>query len=78
PAPTDPLARASTLTAEGADQVRFIGPAGTFPPGPVPPGEYRVMATFGGTEVPAGKVVVEPGASVVLRCDPSFMRCRAR
>ena len=46
-------------------------------PGPVPAGEYTIVATFGGSDVPVGSVKVEPGASIVVNCNALFQRCES-
>jgi hypothetical protein len=46
-----------------------------FSVGEVPVGSYKVMATWGGDPTIAGKVKVEAGQSVNLRCVKNFERC---
>ena len=58
-------------------EVWVKGDAGTFAlDATVPAGQYTVMARFGGARsVRAGKLTVEDGQDVVLKCDQSLSRC---
>lgn len=60
-----------------ADEVWLIAEANgqRFGIGEVPVGSYKVMATWGGDPTIAGKVKVEAGQSVNLRCVKNFERC---
>jgi hypothetical protein len=57
--------------------VVLVGNAGRFLlPSKVVPGEYEVIASFGGAEgAPAGKVTVGK-KSVTLQCDGLFALCK--
>ncbi len=77
PAPA-PAGGSGKVTVSGAQGVTLVAGSSRYPPGDVPAGEYMVWARFGDQEVPAGKVVIPAGGTVVLSCDASFLRCRAR
>ncbi len=65
-----------TVVVRGADSVRLLGQNGPRRPGAVPVGTYEVEATFGERVVSgAGRVVVEAGAHIELRCDADFGVC---
>jgi hypothetical protein len=84
PAPPAPQPAAAevdgTVKVTGnATAVELLGASGRFGPGRVPPGEYRVRATFEGKgTVGAGTVTVTSGQAVELYCDAAFAKCRAR
>ena len=74
PAPEAPTTAHITFVEGGL--VRLIGDAGTLSPGTVPPGTYRVRATFGRTEaVDAGVVVLKAGDTRTLKCNPVLLTC---
>ena len=78
--PTPPPRRVpmATVTYVGADAIRLVGRRGTFPAGQVPPGRYTVEATFGSVTLKAATLVVRPGETWDLRCDPDFTICRSK
>jgi serine/threonine protein kinase len=80
PAPSDPApAPEATPTGRvrfsGADAIQLTGANGTFGPGAIPPGTYRISAQFGARVVSAGRVVVTAGDDVLIRCDVDFEMC---
>ncbi len=59
-----------------AEQVVLLSSDGSFSPGIVPSGTYRVQARFpGGELISAGQVVVPTGKEVTLRCTSGFFKC---
>lgn len=44
-------------------------------PGTVPPGKYRILATFDGSSEPAGSVTVPVSGRVTITCDPKTYLC---
>lgn len=76
PKPPAPAPRTATWSAQGADRVELVGDAGTFAPGPVPPGTYVIRATFGEKSASAGSVTLGAGDRVSLTCDADFRECR--
>jgi hypothetical protein len=47
-------------------------------PGPVPPGEYTIVASFEeGKPVSAGSLTVPPNGNVTISCDPAAKACSA-
>jgi eukaryotic-like serine/threonine-protein kinase len=79
PTAREPASKArptGTIRVVGADQVRLVGEAGSFPPGAVPAGTYRIVASFGSTVVEgAGTATVGAGEVVSVRCDADFLVC---
>ncbi len=70
-------APAATVSVTGdATKVEFVGAAGTFPAGKVPPGSYEIRATFAGQVASAGSVKVRKGQSVNLACSSFMMLCK--
>jgi serine/threonine protein kinase len=69
----------STGSFGSADEIPIFlsGEAGRFREGqPVPAGEYTIHALFTGTDyVVAGRVELQPGQVLTLRCKKSFRRC---
>jgi len=61
-----------------ATQVTLVGGGASFRvPGSVPPGSYKVRASFDGNQaVDAGSVTVGAGATVSVRCESFLMQCR--
>jgi hypothetical protein len=77
PKPTPSVGAVGTVRFRGdATALALVGAAGTFPAGEVPPGRYRVDATFPGVGVmEAGRVTVAKGRTIVLSCRAGFYRC---
>ena len=58
-------------------EVWLVGESGRHKPGSVPPGSYTVEATFDGWgTVTAGRVTVEAGQTVTLKCNQRFKNCK--
>ncbi len=72
-APPPPVT--SRFGFRGADAVHLNDGRIDYLPGPLPPGTYTIMATFGDTRVDAGAVVLAAGQVVTIRCDADFMTC---
>lgn len=65
--------------AGDAKSVTLQGASGSFGPGAVPPGEYKIRAEFEGKGVVgAGTLTVNAGQTVTLYCDAAFAKCRPR
>ncbi len=60
-----------------ATSIQLVSSSGSFGAGTVPPGTYRVMATFTGATdaIQAGTVVVRDGQDVTINCNGIMMRC---
>ncbi len=72
-----PVGRGTIHVTGDADKVSLVGAAGRFSPGDVPAGTYAVEAAFGGGALaPAGKVTVEGGGSVTIKCVSDFAKCK--
>ncbi|RME26887.1 MAG: carboxypeptidase regulatory-like domain-containing protein, partial [Deltaproteobacteria bacterium] len=80
-----PAAADDEPTAAETGRVRFLGEAesivlqgttGRFPPGEVPAGTYDIIATFPGRDpASAGRITVNPGDELLLRCRAAFVKC---
>ena len=74
PAPRQDL---GTVVVEGEGAtVTLTGEAGTFSPGKVPAGSYQVDASFGGSKVSVGRLVVVAGQAHSIRCVAAMRLCR--
>jgi hypothetical protein len=72
PPPEETTAR---IGFKGADGIRLTSGTGSFGPGDVPPGTYKIRARFGAREVSAGTVRVTAGERITLKCDADFEMC---
>jgi len=72
-APTKP--EDAVVVSSGADAVVLVAGSTRYRTGRVPPGVYRILATFGGAEVAAGEVTVGAGERVRITCDADFLMC---
>ena len=60
-------------------KVRFVGDAGTFPPGQVPAGKYTIRAQFPGQgAISAGSVTIREGVMTTISCNEEFQMCRVK
>ena len=60
-------------------KVRFVGDAGTFPPGQVPAGKYTIRAQFADqSAISAGSVTIHAGARITVSCSAEFEMCRVQ
>lgn len=74
PPPPTPMGRV-TVTGD-AEFVEFVGDRGTFPPGNLPAGAYKVRGRFpGGVTRALGEVTVPVGGTASLNCGAAFERC---
>lgn len=78
PPETKPTGRVQ-VTGDVAS-IQLVGQDGTFGPGSVPAGNYRILARFGDSDTPvqAGTVVVKSGGVVTLSCRGGLRRCTVR
>ena len=76
-AASDVLLGAVVVTG-AAEQVWFERASITYPPGPLPPGIYKIRARFSGQgeDVDAGHVAVRAGVSVSVVCVDGIFMCR--
>jgi serine/threonine protein kinase len=76
PTPEAPTTATVTLMGD-ASSVQLLGDAGSFAPGVIPAGHYRIQADFPGLDAPvqAGTLDLTPGQAVLLRCSSGFDRC---
>jgi eukaryotic-like serine/threonine-protein kinase len=79
PRPTQPASTPSNghVSFDGqASSITLVSGTNRYPPGDVPPGRYKVYATFEGVgEVEAGSVTVHRDQPLVLHCRAGFYRC---
>ena len=61
-----------------AASVHLSDDSGTYEPGSLPAGSYRIMADFGSGVWTAGQVTIIPGATVVIHCDAMFQKCKTK
>jgi hypothetical protein len=61
-----------------ATSVELRGEARRYPPGPVLPGHYNVLAAFPNVEgrIKAGEVDLKPGERKRLSCSAAFQKCQ--
>lgn len=64
------------ITVLGDTPVRLVGRAGTYSPGQVPPGSYRIEADFGDGWMPAGSLEVKPDQRIDLGCSAAITSCQ--
>ena len=81
-AESEPLSTTSPELANGvavvtgdAESVALVGPDGRVLLTAIPPGEYRVLATFNGTERGIGEVQIAPGQTVSVSCNSALKHC---
>lgn len=62
-----------------ASAIRLVGPGGSFGPGEVAPGTYRLWATFDGQEIEQTVTVqVTEGITARIECTAGFQLCKVR
>ena len=66
-----------TISVSGdAQDIVFVGDAGSFPPGSLPAGKYKIQGRFGdGPPRGLGAVDVPADTTVKLSCAEAFGRC---
>jgi hypothetical protein len=80
-APAEPVVEVAPKQAQvivtGVDRVLLVSEAGSYSPGPVPPGTYEVQVFFDPARAtPAVTLTVGPGEVRTLRCAPDLKVCR--
>jgi outer membrane biosynthesis protein TonB len=79
PAPVEPVPRGPRVKVTGADSAVFVGDDGArHSPPDVPSGSWLVRASFGGAEVPAGRVEIPASGEVSVHCEAVMRRCTVR
>jgi serine/threonine protein kinase len=71
PAPTT----SASWAVKGTTQVELRADDDRFEPGNTPPGSYTIWAKFPGGWAQAGKIRLDPGASVTLECSALRYQC---
>lgn len=74
--PVAPPPEGRVIVKGDAAEVQFVGEEGTYSPGPLPGGAYKIRGRFrGGATRALGTVEIPEGATVTLNCVEAFERC---
>jgi serine/threonine protein kinase len=78
PAPEPEVEMAFIEIVGDATSVELRGEARRYPPGPVLPGHYNVLAAFPNVEgrIKAGEIDLKPGERKRLSCSAAFQKCQ--